>query len=199
MITKIVDYELGSEAYEGAWHVEGMPHENIVATGLYILQRDEGIEGGDLMFKRAFLMREAAHMHMHLGQNNADITRNFAGDFCHALLYDDPATTPTGMFPLGRISTPEGRMIVFPNSHVHRLSKMMNAEFSGVDTALVRRIIVFFLVNPDVEIVSTKHVSAPQQESMLREDANLHRLALMKERRLHKQDWNVREIGLCEH
>ena len=30
-------------------------------------------------------------------------------------------------------------------------------------------------------------------------EAVAHRLALMNERKYHKQDWNEREIGLCEH
>ena len=31
------------------------------------------------------------------------------------------------------------------------------------------------------------------------ETAKEHRLKLMEERKKHKQDWNVREISLCEH
>jgi hypothetical protein len=34
---------------------------------------------------------------------------------------------------------------------------------------------------------------------MSREDAMEHRLNLMKERKYTKQDWNVRDIVLCEH
>ena len=103
-----------------------------------------------------------------------------------------------GMFPLGSLQTPQGRMIVFPNSHVHKVSKMVNSALAGSEKQ-IRRIIVFFLINPDREIVSTKHVSVPQQETMPLDDALKHRLELMKERRLHKQDWNVRAVNLCEH
>ena len=46
VITKIVDYELEpGQSYEGVWHVEGMSHERIVATGLYIMHRDDAIHG----------------------------------------------------------------------------------------------------------------------------------------------------------
>ena len=63
VITKIVDYELDPGAsYEGVWHVEGMSHEHIVATGLYILERGENIDGGDICFKRAFLETEATRI-----------------------------------------------------------------------------------------------------------------------------------------
>jgi|TARA_B110000208_G_scaffold58407_1_gene76418 hypothetical protein len=65
-----------------------------------------------------------------------------------------------------------------------------------------RRVVVFFLVNPEKRIVSTHEVS-PQQEraggEMTFEKALQHRLELMEERKYTKQDWNVREIELCEH
>jgi len=35
--------------------------------------------------------------------------------------------------------------------------------------------------------------------SLSREEAMEHRLGLMKERKYTKQDWNVRDIELCEH
>ena len=42
VVTKIVDYELApGETYEGVWHVEGMSHEEIVATAIYFIDRDE--------------------------------------------------------------------------------------------------------------------------------------------------------------
>jgi len=37
VITKIVEYKLKPrQDYEGVWHVEGMSHENIVMTGMFI-------------------------------------------------------------------------------------------------------------------------------------------------------------------
>ena len=90
---------------------------------------------------------------------------------------------------------------MFPNSHVHKVTKMMNTSAStAASTAKqIRRIVVFFLVNPEKEIYSTRHVSVPQQGVMSRQQALEHRLQLMHERKHHKQDWNVREIELCEH
>ena len=36
VLTKIVDYEMKpGQTYNGVWHVEGMSHENIIATGVY--------------------------------------------------------------------------------------------------------------------------------------------------------------------
>ena len=49
VVTKIVDYELGpGQTFEGVWHVEGMSHEEIVATAIYFLHRDEEIDGGNI-------------------------------------------------------------------------------------------------------------------------------------------------------
>jgi len=61
---------------------------------------------------------------------------------------------------------------------------------------------VFFLINPEKRIISMREVSPQGIEcggKMTREDAFEHRLELMKERKFHKQDWNVRDIELCEH
>ena len=61
---------------------------------------------------------------------------------------------------------------------------------------------VFFVVNPLKRIVSTREVG-PQQKhaggTMSLDEAKEHRLELMKERKFNKQDWNVREVELCEH
>lgn len=52
VVTKIVEYQLGEgDSFDGVWHVEGMSHESIVMTGLFILDRDEGFDGGELLFK----------------------------------------------------------------------------------------------------------------------------------------------------
>ena len=105
-----------------------------------------------------------------------------------------------GLMPLGTVETRKGRLVVFPNSHVHKVSQIKNTATEGGKKK--RRIIVFFLINPERRIVSTREVPVQQEHAggaMKREDALEHRLALMKERKFTKQDWNVREIELCEH
>jgi hypothetical protein len=181
VITKIVQYGLQrGDVYDGAWHVEGMSHEQIVMTGLYILDRDENVGGGELLFKRAFLDYEASAIFMEVPQCRPQAVEGLISD---------------GLRPIGTVHTPKGRMIVFPNSHVHKLNKMASLSHE----LATRRIIVFWVVNPDCEdMVTTAGVPA-QQGTMAREDALRYRLELMEERRLRKQDWNVREIELCEH
>ena len=196
VITKIVDYELGpGKTYEGVWHVEGMSHEEIVATSIYFIDRDEDIVGGDILFKRAFHRDEATFIFSNIGQ-------------CRQPEVDE-MISKNGLMPLGQVKTLQGRFIAFPNSHVHKVTKLENVADSRItettkrhSTTKKRRIIVFFLINPEKRIVSTREVP-PQQEhvggSMKRVDALDHRKQLMKERKYTKQDWNVREIELCEH
>jgi len=180
VIVKIVDYELPPGAsHEGVWHVEGMSHENIVASAIHVLRKDAGLVGGELAFKRAFLAREAGYIFGNIPQCRPQAAERVVEE---------------GLVPLGTVQLPAGRMVCFPNSHVHRLSELKN---TGEKDA-VRRIVVFWLINPDRRIASTQDVPL-QQETMTWEDAVAHRLQLMEERKLHKQDWNVREISLCEH
>ena len=57
-------------------------------------------------------------------------------------------------------------------------------------------------MDPARRIVSTREVPPQQTHAggiMSREQALELRLKLMQERKYMKQDWNVREIELCEH
>jgi hypothetical protein len=195
VIPKIVDYELKpGQTYDGVWHVEGMSHEEIVLTALYILDRDEDIQGGSIAFQRAFLRDEATYVFSNVFSNINQFRPSSVETF-----------TDKGLIPLGRVETPKGRLIVFPNSHVHRVQEMIHQQIGRDDehaeTSNIarRRIVVFFLVNPMHRIVSTREVAPQQKGTMSYDEALAHRLALMEERKYHKQDWNVREIELCEH
>jgi Protein of unknown function (DUF4246) len=189
VITKIVDYELFREqTHTGVWHVEGMSHEEIVLTALYNADRDDEFHGADIEYKRAYLRQEEYYISANAGQSRLPVAEEIIR---------------AGLIPLGKVSTLKGRLIVFPNSHVHKVTDMSFVPKSDEHSKSVkRRIVVFFLVNPCRRIVSTREV-APQQMAcggkMTLEDALAHRLQLMHERRHTKQDWNVREIELCEH
>jgi len=180
VVTKLVEYRVNKEEnFDGVWHVEGMSHENIIATGLLVLKRDRTFKGAEISFKRYLFEEEGDQLITNTPQN---------------------ANRPTEMMdggdvrPLGTMSTPYGRALVFPNSHIHKLSNMSSSD--GEDA--VRRILVFWLVNPETPIVSTANVEK-QQNKMSFGDAKKYQLALMKERRLHKEDFNEREVYLCEH
>jgi len=179
VIVKIVDYELEpDQTHEGVWHVEGMSHENIVATAELVLQRPGSLKGGDLEFQRAWTTVEAGR---------------FGGlPQCRAEPLEQ--CIQRGLCPLGRLPLELGQLTAWPNCHVHKLAPLQN---NGDKTAQ-RRVVVFWLVNPDRRIVSSRHVP-PQQGSMSSEEAKKVRLELMEERKRHKQDWNIREVSLCEH
>lgn len=181
VIPKLVEYRLGAgETHEGVWHVEGMSHEHIVATCLYVLDRDDALQGGELAFKRAYTLEEAGRLFWNIDQvRPAPVER----------------LVEEGTVPVGKLLTPAGRMIVFPNSHIHKLSMMSVAAGSA---EAFRRVIVFWIVDPGVAIPSTQDVS-PQQAVMPRDEALAIRLALMEERKRHKQALNVRAVSLCEH
>jgi len=178
IIVKIVDYELApGQTHEGVWHVEGMSHENIVATVELVLQRPAVLEGGELEFQRAWTRVEVGRFNS-LPQDVVSIR----------------SCIQRGLAPLGRVPLEFGQLTAWPNSHVHKLSPLTNR----CDAPAQRRIVVFWLVNPDRRIISSRDVP-PQQATMSLEEAKMHRAALMEERKRHKQDWNIREVSLCEH
>ncbi len=180
VVPKIVEYRVNSNAdFDGVWHVEGMSHENILATGLCIIKRDKNFAGAEIEYRRFLFEEEGNDLIYSTPQNAHSPIDMMAGGHVR---------------PLGGMKTPARRAIVFPNSHIHRLSSMHSSD--GNDA--VRRIVVFWLVNPERPIISTAHV-APQQGVMSLDDAKRHRLALMAERKLHKEDYSDREVSLCEH
>jgi hypothetical protein len=181
VIPKIVEYRLkGGQRYEGVWHVEGMSHEHIVATGVCILDRDPALKGGALRFKRPYTDEEAGLLFWNIAQCRPQIIEEMVEE---------------GVVPIGSLKTPKGRLMVFPNSHIHKLNKITLAK--GAPDA-TRRVIVFWLVDPEQRIVSTSDVP-PAAERMSHDEALAARLELMEERRVHKQSHNVRAVSLCEH
>ena len=187
VITKIVTYELKDEKIEGAWHVEGMSHENIVATAVTVLEQDDNVDA-ELLFKRRFTQCEGATIHSSTGQERPMYLNNYLGYYV-----EKNEEMPTGLVPLCKTSTQKGSLTVFPNSHIHKLDVKNNSKRSGR-----RTVIVFWLVNPDRRVISTKYVD-PQQKTIKLKDAENHRLKLMEERKYHKQKFNVRDLNLCEH
>jgi predicted DNA-binding WGR domain protein len=180
VVTKLVEYRVNKEeGFDGVWHVEGMSHENVLATGLCIIKRDENFVGADIAFKRYLFEEEANDLISSTVQNASRPTEQMEGG---------------DVRPLGTMKTPAGRAMVWPNSHIHKVSDMDSSD--GRDAT--RRILVFWLVNPETPIVSTANVPK-QQGTMSLANAKKHRLALMKERTKKKDRYNDREVYLCEH
>jgi predicted DNA-binding WGR domain protein len=180
VVTKLVEYRVNKqEGFDGVWHVEGMSHENVLATGLCIIKRDVNFIGADIAFKRYLFEEEATALIHSTVQNASRPTEKMDGG---------------DVRPLGTVNTPAGRAMVWPNSHIHKVSNMDSSD--GKDAT--RRILVFWLVNPDAPIVSTANVPK-QQGSISLANAKRYRLALMKERTKNKDRYNDREVFLCEH
>ena len=151
-----------------------------IFLGIYFLNRDAELKGGDLRFKRAFTVDERSRVFATVPQ-----TRPMAfNEFSYV-----------GYIPLGKFPTEEGYMLVFPNCHIHKINKLVN-ESSNQEAS--RRIIVFFVVNPEKRIISTREV-APQQSVISLSKAKEYRLELMVERKYDKKKLNIRDIELCEH
>jgi len=118
------------------------------------------------------------------------------------LLYGLPQSRPfwldriiaSGFVPLGYTTTETGKLMVFPNCHAHRVLEMIN----NTPETLRRRLIVFFVVDPNDRITSSKDVP-PMPRKISLETALADRLELMQERKQAKQALNPREVELCEH
>lgn len=176
VITKIVTIGLDSKQdLIGAWHIEGMPHENIVATASCTLQQDSNFEG-TLSFKRIYTLQEEEYVRLNIAQNPISEIYNLVNN-THV--------------PIGKVDLKPNTLIVFPNSHVHKVDM-----FNTSSKKQSRTIVVFWLINPEIKIKSTKDI---KQQNYPLKIAHENRLKLMKERTFHKQTFNQRDINLCEH
>jgi len=151
VIVKLANIHLTPESPEykgGVWHVEGMGNERIVASGIYYYSC-ENITESRLLFRRA--IREPDYEQ---GDNRGV-------DAIYNLQDEEPLNQE-----IGSILTKDGRCIAFPNTYQHRVApfKLQDATRPGH-----RKILVFFLVDPNVPIISTTRVP-PQQKSWFLEE-----------------------------
>ncbi|KAL3691358.1 hypothetical protein R1sor_005009 [Riccia sorocarpa] len=231
VIVKAANYMIQpkGEVYEGSWHVEGMSHEHIFATGIYYYSTSEVLRDAGLEFRR---------------QRNQDTDYPSVMEYSWGMqeeLGDDfPALDGLQEnIMLGAVPTVEDRLLIFPNDLQHKVSGITNTSEDQVGT---RKILVFFVVDPSTEIVSTRHIPEQQWErlkpqqllimsmvanritgpgpdkripfpiideivsrakvGMTIEEARRHRLELMKERKYKIDEDNEeweREYSLCEH
>ncbi|KAI4522667.1 hypothetical protein K525DRAFT_268692 [Schizophyllum commune Loenen D] len=150
VITKLANIVLTPEkpAYPGGtWHVEGMWNERIVSTFIYYYD-SENIQDTTLAF------RQATSEPLYHRQDDV---------FCMWTLYRLERDKPC-VQEIGSIPTKKGRCIAFPNLFQHKVSpfKLVDPTKPGM-----RKIIVFFLVDPTRRIPSATDV-APQQEEWLK-------------------------------
>eukprot|EP01080_Neovahlkampfia_damariscottae_P008200 gene8200-28_t len=130
--------------YEGGvWHVEGMENEDIVATGIYYYD-NENISNSKLHFRQSVLDPDYEQGdHEGVGM-------------IYELFDEGPMNQQ-----IGYITSQSERCIAFPNIYQHKVSpfKLEDSTKNGH-----RKILVFFLVNPKNDIISTARVPPQQKE-----------------------------------
>jgi hypothetical protein len=173
----------------GSWHLEGLPSENIIATGIYYYDITN-ISDSFLSFRGTIDEYE-----FHYPQNTTIYVENHYG--LKSVVEGNRDENETTM-ELGKVKTIQDSYIVFPNFLQHKVS-----EFELVDTTKngSRKILVFFLIDPDQRILSTSNVPI-QQGIMSLDDARHFRELLMFQRKYEISAQNLfyeRGWSLCEH
>eukprot|EP00052_Salpingoeca_macrocollata_P014567 m.114682 g.114682 ORF g.114682 m.114682 type:complete len:562 (+) comp19364_c0_seq3:1-1686(+) len=217
VVCKSVYYVLRAhQSYEGVWHVEGSPNENIAASAIYYMDSSPFLKDLGLGFRRRITEEEEHELTMeyHRETNPPDFAwYNSAID-------------------LGSVDTPARRMIAFPNDHQHRVLGLVNET----DKTALRKIVCFFVVDPSARVLSTADVPDQRFEQykvadliqlwsyrrsgmflpmqivrdivsmakvgLTKAEAHYHRKQLMMDRKFYKNELNKlveREINLCEH
>ncbi|KAI8346693.1 hypothetical protein B0O80DRAFT_467497 [Mortierella sp. GBAus27b] len=145
VIVKLANIELTPENPKytgGSWHVEGMANENIVASGIYYYHT-ENITESRLNFR--IQVQEPEYE-----QSDYQGCRIMYG------LEDEEPLIQN----LDGIVTKQDRCIAFPNIYQHQVQPF---ELADPTKAGSRSILVFFLVDPEIPVLSTTHVP-PQQK-----------------------------------
>ena len=192
VIVKVASTHLDSSKPKypgGSWHIEGMPYEHIVATGLHYLIVD-GITDSFLEFRKPMIINQE---NCEYPQSDAKFTTHHYGI--------EPQSHHEGNMNryLGLIKCTEGASVVFPNTLQHRVKDFQLSSDSVKGT---RIIMAFFLIDPDSNIISTRDV-LPQQSLFSDKDAGYYRERLMFYRKYFINELNKevyeREYSLCEH
>ena len=185
VIVKIASIELTPEKplYKGSWHIEGAPRENIVATGIYYFA-EENIKPSSLQFREALGDPDDTDIQNPLGFGFAEMANQY----------------------LGSVSTHQGRLLAFPNINQHCVSPV---ELNDRSKPGFRKILVFFLVNPTVDIVSSSRIPPGRVDWVghggyySHEAAVKYREELMNTRKYYVKVQNEklyeREYSFCEH
>ncbi|KAF2867072.1 hypothetical protein BDV95DRAFT_610955 [Massariosphaeria phaeospora] len=150
VIVKLASIELTPEKPEyagGSWHVEGMLNEHIVATSIHYYDVSNTTES------RIRFRQEATLDNMDMSYEQ-DEHEPLCEIFGTESLRDELAEQE-----LGSIATPQGRLLVFPNTLQHCVQPFRLADATRPGH---RRFVVLWLVDPHYRVVSTRNVP-PQQ------------------------------------
>lgn len=130
----------------GIWHLEGSSRDNIIATGIYYYSFDN-VTQSDLQFRRSL--------------NEPTFYKQSSDKDCYKKygIRDEDILNEE----LGDIETCENKCIVFKNDVQH---KVANFELKDINKNGYRKILVFFLIDPNVKILSTKDIPYQSIERM---------------------------------
>ncbi|RXW17675.1 hypothetical protein EST38_g8175 [Candolleomyces aberdarensis] len=163
IIVKIENIELTPEkpAYgAGMWHVEGQLNEHICATAIYY-RSCSNITDSDLAFRQ--VISDEAEACIDYEQDNSAWLRAIFG--CE---HNEPKIQAAGA-----VKTIEGRLITFPNTLQYGVERFKLADRTKPGHM---KIVVLFLVDPNVRIIST--ASVPCQRLDWWKEANLTQVPL---------------------
>ena len=180
----------------GAWHVEGMGNESIVATAIYYYSQ-ENVTQSTLAFREAVFEPDYE-------QGDTIGVRKVYG-----MENGEPLNQV-----IGAVNTNSGRILAFPNVFQHQVQ-----SFTLVDKQLPghRNILVFFLCDPSAQVESSATILPLQRDwwsmenshippnatTLTLDEAKVHRAELMTERKyfveVNGEKLFEREFSLCEH
>lgn len=187
---------------EGSWHLEGTKSEHIIATGIYYYEMNN-ITDNYLNFR----VKVSDPERIYYPQNCPRYVSTHYGFDSKSYTDSDSISDTTDStdsyekipcISLEPVQTYENLCLVFPNTFQHKVSKISLIDPTKNGS---RKILVFFLIDPNHRIISTADIE-PQQTFISEADAKIYRDILMFER---KYESNIqksifeREWSLCEH
>jgi hypothetical protein len=177
---KIVDIETESGAeYSGVWHLEGMPDEHIIATGIYYFNSPLHPK---IIFKRDHFFPHREFLFESIGQCTPQIYHEYFNN---------------SHLPLGELEVTGEQMLIFPNTHIHRVQPHTNTTEGSAH----RQFIVFFLVDPCVIVPDFDNTKKEDIVAGFTEDGQPSKELVenMETRMWSKRGINARKINFCEH
>lgn len=172
------------------WHLEGLPHEKIIATGIYYYEMTN-ITENSLEF-RGTLTDFVDIDYPQNGERYVESHYGFSGNV------PDTFDNTGSVVNLSSVDTHENLCLVFPNFMQHRVS---NFGLEDESKPGYRKILVFFLIDPAHRILSTADVP-PQQGLISLTDAKVFMEMLMFQRKFEMKEqkgFYERGWSLCEH
>ncbi|KAJ5924407.1 hypothetical protein N7466_008594 [Penicillium verhagenii] len=144
VITRIMSVDLTPESpyYQTEWHVEGQMNEHICAAA-FIFFDNENMEDPCMEFRNIVDTDTLAEV------------EHDPGDFIwlkqvYGFENGDPALQRSGA-----IRCPTGRVVMFPSTVQHRMTKF---ELKDKSKPGSNRCLVFYLVDPNIRIISTANI-----------------------------------------